>query len=207
MLPIFHLLDPLTLQVLRRLDPRLGRAAVDLLDQDLVVELVDLQGDIILHLLRALPGRLQLGLRNIVLRRLIFSSVVSGWVSWVPLVVKSRPPWLMTAVVGTRAARDCPKTTRIDLYQLRIGQMHEVAFISNAGKIFAFHRLLGLLLLLDLVFGDADQVVVLKRQLDGLMQSDLSGGAVLPGSRRRRERRRRPGPARGCILLFIISPP
>ena len=100
----------------------------------------------------------------------IFSSVVRGCVSWVPLVVKSRPPWLMIEFAArNRAACDRAETTRIDLDQLRVGQMYEVAFISDGGKIRAFRNFLGVLLLLDFVSGDADVVVLLQRQLNGLL--------------------------------------
>ncbi|HME35694.1 MAG TPA: hypothetical protein VKF84_10690 [Candidatus Sulfotelmatobacter sp.] len=63
------------------------------------------------------------------------------------------------------------------MYQLRVGQMHEVAFIANGGKIGAFRNFFGVLLLLDRVFGDADVMIVLQRQLHGLVQVDVAGGS------------------------------
>ena len=60
-----------------------------------------------------------------------------------------------------------------------IGQVHEVAVISNAGKIFALRDFFGVLLLFDFVPGDADAVVVLKRKLHRLLQGNAASGSSI----------------------------
>src|SRR5208283_3574628 len=71
------------------------------------------------------------------------------------------------------AARDNSQTPGRNFDQLRIRQVHEKAVISYGGKIRALSNFLCVLLLLDLVASDADVVIVLKRQLDGLLQSNM----------------------------------
>ena len=84
----------------------------------------------------------------------IFSSVVRGWVSWVPLVVKLRPPWLiMEDCGGSGLPATVPRLPAPISYQLRVGQVNEIAVISYGGKVFAFRRSFGVLLLLDLRVG------------------------------------------------------
>jgi hypothetical protein len=57
--------------------------------------------------------------------------------------------------------------------------MYEVAFISNRGEIRAFRNFFGVLLFLNFVFGDVDVVVVLQRQLHGLVQGKVASGSSI----------------------------
>ncbi len=52
--------------------------------------------------------------------------------------------------------------------------MQEVAFVSNRGEICAFRNFFGVLHLLDFVSRNVDGVIVLQRQLNGLMQGDVA---------------------------------
>ena len=84
---------------------------------------------------------------------------------------------------GTGLPATVPRLPALISYQLRVGQMNEVAVISYGGKVFAFRDFFGVLLLLDFVCGDVDVVVVLQGQLHGLVQGNVaSGAAVSPGS-------------------------
>ena len=126
---------------------------------------MNFQRNIVLRLLRLLAGGLQLRLRHVV-RGPDFQQCGQGLCELGTTGRQVTPTLVNDRICSrNRAACDRAETTRIDLYQLRVGQVYEGAVISYGGKVCAFRNFFGVLLLLDLVSGDADVVIVLQRQL------------------------------------------
>jgi predicted RNA-binding protein with PUA domain len=126
---------------------------------------------------------------------LIFRSSVSGWVSDVPLVRNVCPPLVQDH--GPRGEGDSTEGTQASFGnadELRVGDPEDVAVIAEDGEVGAAHDVLGMLLLLNLVPGDAHNVIVFQGELHRLREGNAASsrrfgflGGQGHGEKRRQE--------------------
>ena len=170
-----HLLDPLALQVFRRLDLGEHRAAPDVGNQNPVIDLVDPQRRLVFEAARLCARGLRLGARDVVggphpeelCQRLNDAGAV-GRRSDATLVENQR-------LRRNRSATDDAEPAGGNLDQLGIRQVDQRRVVSHLWKVAALGHLLRAVLLVDRQLREADRVVVRQRQVDGFAKRDAPG--------------------------------
>ena len=172
---VSHLLDPLALQVFRRLDLREHRAAPDVGDQNPVIDLMDPQRRLVFDAARLSARGLRLGARDVVggfhpeelCQRLNDAGSV-GHRTHAALIENQR-------LRRNRSGTDDAEPAGRNFDQLRIRQVEQCRVVSHLRKVRALRHLLRVLLLLDRQLREADRMVVRQRQIDGFAKRDAPG--------------------------------
>jgi len=170
-----HLLDPLALQVLRRLDLGEHRATPDVGHQNPVIDLVDPQRRLVLETASLSARGLRLGARDIVggpyLEELCQGLNDSGAVGRCAHATLIQNQGLRRNRSGTDDAEAAGR----NFDQLCIGQVHQGRLVSHLWKVIALGRVFRVVLLLHRQPREADSMVVRQRQVDGFTKRDASG--------------------------------